>query len=272
MSEPGDKMSLRDEDLVAFLDNEMAPEERAAVEQAAATDAEVAARLAAIQGQPGALRDAFAPVLLEAPTARLGHMLDSLVVDGSGLRARGMGKSWTRRQVLAASVALVVAGGLADHAVVSLSSVLAPQDSGHWRDVVASYARLYTPETLSGIPDDPPLRAHELAEVGSIVGLQLNPKTISLPGLVLKRSQSLQYDTVPLAEINYLDAKGRPLALCIVPSHQVPKGPQLEIRRGLNVAFWNDGHHGFMVIGRQSSTDLADIAHTLAGRINTTAL
>lgn len=266
MIQNGDKMPLRDEDLVAYLDNELAPSDRAAVERAAAADGAIAARLAELQRQPADLRDAFAALLLEAPAARLKGTLNSLDATGHGK------KGWTRRHLIAASIVLLMVGGLADHALAPLRHALLPQDTGHWRDIVASYVRLYTSETLSNIPDDPSLRAHELAEVGSIIGLRLNPEAVSLPGIVLKRSQILQYDAMPLAEINYLEVHGGPMALCIVPSSQPARGPRLEVRRGLNVAYWNDGHHGFMVIGRQPQASLAQIAQSLARRISTSPL
>jgi hypothetical protein len=220
MNAPGDKMSCRDEDLIAYLDNELSPEERATVERAAAADAEVAARLAMLQGHPTDLRDAFAPLLLEAPTARLKNMLDSLDVPRIAKEPLRSKSTWSRRQLIAASVALLIVGGLASQALTPLRHALLPEGPGHWRDIVAAYVKLYTPETLSNIPDDPSLRARELAEVGDIIGLQLSPKAVELPGIVLKRSQILKYDSTPLAEINYLDADGQPMALCIVPSSQ----------------------------------------------------
>ena len=261
-------MSLRDEDLVAYLDGELAPADRAQIEQVAATDENVAARLAALQGQPADLRQAFAPLLQEAPTLRLRGKLDALDVAGPRQRAAGGTTYWTRRKLLAASVALLIAGGVADHALGPMSRALLPQDPGHWRDIVANYVRLYTAETLSDISSDPSRRAHELAEVGSMIGLRLDPAAVGLPGSVLKSAQILQYDATPLAEINYLDGNGAPLVLCIIPSSQPARGPRLETRMGLNAAFWNDGHHGFMLVGRQPPADLAKLAQSLGGRIN----
>jgi hypothetical protein len=272
MNEREGKMSLRDEDLIAYLDKELAPDDRAAVDRAAAADPQVAARLVVLQGQPAEVREVFAPLLREAPTSRLEAMLDSLdVARASQATTRGA-NSWTRRQLIAASIALVVAGGLADHVFDSLRPALLPEDPGHWRDVVAAYVRLYTPQTLSNIPDDPSLRARELAEVGRIIGLDLSAETLDMPGMVLKRSQILEYDRTPLAEINYLDPRGWPLALCIVPSSQPARGPRMEIRRDLNLAFWNDGRHGFVVTGRQSSSNLMEIARSLAKSIDATSI
>jgi anti-sigma factor RsiW len=272
MNVPGDQMSFPDETLIAYLDNELTLEERTAVERAAAIDAEMAARLTRLQGQPMDLREAFAPLLSEAPTARLKTMLDSLGVTNIGKEPVHHKHTVQRRQLIAASVAFLVVGGLAGQELTPLRHMLLPDGPGHWRDIVAAYVKLYTPETLSNIPDDPALRARELAEVGNIIGLKLSPKAVELPGVVLKRSQILKYDTTPLAEINYLDANASPMALCIVPSSQPATGLQVEVRRGLNIAFWNDGHHAFMVIGRQSLTSLEQVAQSITGQINTASL
>jgi anti-sigma factor RsiW len=272
MNIPGDKVSFPDETLVAYLDNELTLEERIAVERAAGIDTEIAARLARLQGNPMDLRDAFAPLLLEAPTARLKTILESLDVVDSDNEPVRYKHSLSRRQLIAASAAFLIAGGLSSQALISLRHALVPEGAGHWRDIVAAYVKLYTPDTLSNIPDDPALRARELAEVGNIIGLKLSPKAVALSGVVLKRSQILEYDTTPLAEINYLDANGSPMALCIIPSSQPATGPHMEVRRGLNIAFWNDGRHAFMVIGRQSLTSLAQTAKSLAGQIHTDSL
>jgi hypothetical protein len=269
MNVPGGKMSFPDETLIAYLDNELPLEERTAVESAAKIDADIAARLASLQGHPMDLRDAFALLLLEAPTARLKTILESIDATSIGKEPVRNKHAFSRRQLIAAGVALFATGGLVSQELTPLRHVLLPEGPGHWHDVVAAYVKLYTPQTLSNIPDDPALRARELAEVGNIIGLKLSPKAVELPGIVLKRSRILEYDTTPLAEINYLDANGSPMALCIVPSSQPAKGLHVEVRHGLNIAFWNDGHHAFMVIGRQSSTSLAQIARSLSGQLNT---
>jgi anti-sigma factor RsiW len=263
-----------DQDLVAYLDDELSPQDRARMEASMATDADVAARVLTLARTTIGLRKAFEPLLAEAPVARMLASLgeppsdvQAAPVRAAPMRARAKDGRVSRRWMLAAGIALVALGGLGDHLALSpLPPVTIAADAGHWRDIVASYVRLYTPETFANLPADPALRARELATVGGAIGLHLDQATVGLADLDLKQAQILRYDQTPLAEIDYLDPRFGPMALCIIPSNRPPAAPQSEIRRGLNVSFWNDGHHGFMVIGAASATDLGATAKTFAGR------
>ena len=260
----------RDEDLVAYLDDELSLKERAWVEAAMATNEHVAARVLALSRATVGLREAFDPLLLEAPMAR---MLASLGEPPTGVLAtptRGKAKDarLSRRLMIAASIVLVALGAIGDHVAMS-PRLTAPgaADSGHWRDIVASYVRLYTPDTFANLRDDSALRARELASVGQAVGLHLEPGMVDLADIDLKQAQILRYDQTPLAEINYLDPHFGPMSLCVVPSNRPAAAPQSEVRRGLNVSYWNDGRHGFMIIGAAPAANLSGIAKTLAHRL-----
>lgn len=257
-----------DADLVAYLDGELSPDERARVEAAVATDPRVAGRVLALSQTTIGLRRAFDPLLSAAPTARMREVLGIPRVESPPAASDVVRKSDRpgRRWLLAASVSLFVLGGLADHLVLSAHAPTVAMERGHWRDIVASYVRLYTSETFANIPDDPALQARELATVGSAIGLRLDPATAQLADLPMKQAQLLQYDQKSLAEINYLDPRYGPMSLCIIASAEPAAAPKSEMRRGLNVSYWNDGQHGFMVIGALPAANLMAIADTLTDR------
>lgn len=261
-----------DGDLVAYIDGELSQEARECVEVAIAMDAQVAARVVALSQTTIGLRKAFDPLLSAAPVARMLESLGEPPFETppaklhATRKAGGMGRRW----MLAASVAVFALGGLADHLAFAPRPPSVGMVAGHWRDIVASYVRLYTPETLLNLPDDPALRARELATVGGAIGLRLEPESVELADIALKQAQILRYDKTPLAEINYLDPHYGPMTLCIIPSSLPAAAPRSEIRRGLNVSYWNDGHHGFMVIGAQPASNLMAIAKTLTGRFTET--
>jgi anti-sigma factor RsiW len=260
-----------DADLVAYLDRELSPDERARVEAAVATDPQVAARVLALSQTTIGLRRAFDPLLSAAPTARMLAALGEPKAE-PGPAASGAARrsgSPDRRWLIAASVSLFVLGGLSDHLVLSPPAPSVATEKGHWRDIVASYVRLYTPETFANIPDDPALQARELATVGNAIGLRLEPATTELADIPMRQAQLLRYDQKALAEINYLDPQYGPMSLCITASSEPAAAPKSEVRRGLNVSYWNDGQHGFMVIGALPAADLAAIADTLTGRFKT---
>jgi anti-sigma factor RsiW len=260
-----------DADLVAYLDGELSPDERARVEAAVATDPGVAGRVLALSQTTIGLRKAFDPLLSAAPTARMLAALGEPKAEPRPPASEVTRRSGspTRRWLVAASLALFVLGGLADHLVLSPRAPSMATETGHWRDIVASYVRLYTSETFANIPDDPALQARELATVGNAIGLPLEPATTELADIPMKQAQLLRYDQKSLAEINYLDPRYGPMSLCIIASTEPATTPKPEVRRGLNVSYWNDGQHGFMVIGALPAADLAAIADTLTGRFKT---
>jgi anti-sigma factor RsiW len=261
-----------DADLVAYLDGELSPDERARVEAAVATDPAVAGRVLALSETTIGLRQAFDPLLSAAPTARMLAALGEPTAEPRPTAsdvARKSGSPARRRWLVAASVALFVLGGLADHLVLSPRAPSMATETGHWRDIVANYVRLYTSETFANAPDDPALQARELATVGNAIGLRLEPAATELADIPMKQAQLLRYDQKSLAEINYVDPRYGPMSLCIIASSEPAAAPKSEVRRGLNVSYWNDGQHGFMVIGALPAAELAAIADTLTGRFKT---
>ena len=57
-----------------------------------------------------------------------------------------------------------------------------------------------------------------------------------------------------------------PMALCIVRSDAGPKAPDLESRKGLNVVYWLNGTHAFMLIGHAPAGRMTAIAFDVRGR------
>jgi anti-sigma factor RsiW len=261
--------SPTDLDLVAYIDDELSREDRARVELAVARDERLAMRLADLSRVTFGMRNAFAPLLSEAPVTKMlaslgespARVEPKLVQTASTVSTRG------RRWMIAASLALVALGGLADHVAFAPNPITPAETSSHWRDIVASYVRLYTPETFANASDDEELQTRELQTVGQAIGLHLATKVVVLSGLKFKQARLLQYDSTPLAEIDYLDPYNGPMSLCIIPSNEPRSLPQAEIRRGLNVSYWNDGHRAFMVIGAQSAPYLGGVARLLASAL-----
>jgi anti-sigma factor RsiW len=77
----------------------------------------------------------------------------------------------------------------------------------------------------------------------------------------------LQYDGKPLAQIAYLDPETGPMALCIVASDAGLREPDLESRKGMNVVYWSNATHAFMLIGHAPADRMSGIADAVRGRI-----
>ncbi|MFF0920260.1 anti-sigma factor family protein [Rhizobium leguminosarum] len=254
-----------DEDLTAFIDGELTPEEAARIEAIVNEDESTAQRLEFLARASLPFEQAFAPLLSEAPREKLEAMLAAIPVKQS---AKFGPVFTTRRRFLGALAASLVAGITIDRAVIGVGARFSAKDeNSEWRGVVADYISLYSAETLAGPVPGREDQAAQLAGLDEKLGLSLSPEAVSLPGIDFKRALLLQYDGKPLAQIAYLDPETGPMALCIVRSDAGPKAPDLESRKGMNVAYWSNATHAFMLIGHAAADRMTAIAKGVRGRV-----
>ncbi|MGO8243805.1 anti-sigma factor family protein [Rhizobium johnstonii] len=257
-----------DEDLTAFIDGELTAEEAARIEAIVNEDESTAERLEFLARASLPFKQAFAPLLAEAPREKLEAMLAAIPAQQSA--KSGLTPAFaSRRRFLGALAASLVAGIAIDRAVIGISKGLSAKDeNSEWRAVVADYISLYTAETLAGPAPSREDQAAQLAGLDEKLGLSLSPEAVSLPGIDFKRAQLLQYDGKTLAQIAYLDPETGPMALCIVKSDKGPKAPDLENRKGMNVVYWSNATHAFMLIGRIPVDRVQELAENARSRLS----
>jgi anti-sigma factor RsiW len=252
-----------DEVLTAFIDGELPAEEAARIKALIGSDERIAERLEFLSRSSLPFEEAFAPLLSAAPKERLEAMLAAIPAQRPAAAT-----SISRRGLFGALAACVVAGIAADRAFIGIGRSLSQKDEGsEWRAVVADYIALYTPETLAGPVPAAEVQAAQLAHLDDKLGLSLSPEAVALPGIDFKRAQLLQYDGKPLAQIAYLDPETGPMALCIVASDAGRREPDLESRKGMNVVYWSNATHAFMLIGHAPADRMSGIADAVRGRI-----
>lgn len=271
MTSPGSHPD--DAALVAFLDGEADAAESRRLEALIASDPAIAERLAVLSRSSLDYAAAFQPLLDAAPVARLQAGLDA--VSGAGVVAPPAQdhRRWNRREMLAAGLALFVAGGLVPHFFPGLlpAPEAVPDDhDDDWRAAVAAYLALYTADTLANLPSDDAAFDRQLADVGGALGLPLSTERVQLAGIPLKRAQTFRYDDAPLAQIAYLDGDA-PMALCIIARAGDAASLETEARRGMNVAFWGNATHQFMLIGRRPMAEMRRLAENLVPRLSAQA-
>ncbi|MBV9560261.1 MAG: anti-sigma factor [Bradyrhizobium sp.] len=267
-----------DADLVAFLDGELSPAQAQWVEVWLAHDSALRQRLD-VFAQVGtvSIKEAFGALLAEAPEAQLRQMLLALPSyrpDRTITSDRSIWRlvsSRPRLALLAAGIAIFIAGMMTDRLQSDLREIagieVASDSEDEWRQAVAEYMSLYTPDTLSGISDEIPPKDRELAAVGAKLGVHLLPSSVSLPGITLKRVQILQYDGKPLGQIAYLDPHDGVVALCIYSDSHHEIGPSSEQRAGLNIVHWASQGRAYMLVGRKAMPELRELAGLLSQRL-----
>lgn len=263
---------ITDEELVAYLDGELALDRRAALEGRLAEEPALRRRLERLEDGGRPFRQAFDVLLQDAPADRLEAMLDAQ----PGAAARKVRRPSRTAWIAAAAAILLFAAGIG---LGSLIRPLAPppaqtvaEDTAEggedWRQAVAVYLSLYTAETLASLPDDDALRMRQLAAVSDKLGLTLTPERVALPALQFKRAQLLDYEGEALAQLAYLDPEFGPVAFCIIAEGDESEAQRTERRLGMNIVYWADRGYYFMLIGRAPAEQLRPLADRLAERIS----
>lgn len=251
--------ALSDETLVAYIDDRLDPQERSRIEAAIYADAGIAERFDYLSRSQLPFKQAFDCVLDQAPMHTLQTMLAGLPMPRTAPPL-----SLSRRGFVAAAAGLVIAGVVADRVFLDWRT---PTTNHGWRALVAEYMALYTPQTLDNLSSDPALQSAQLASVNLRLGLSLDAFQLALPGPEFKRAQILEYDGVPIAQITYLDPEHGPLALCITHSSSGQTATATEQRLGMNVVFWSDSRHAFMLIGHNTADQLGAMAKLIQQRL-----
>lgn len=228
-----------DEDLTAFLDGEADDALVQALSAALETDAALEARLASLDVPMDALRAGFDSLLGQAPAM---PTIDPVVASNAMPRRWG---GW------AAAAAVVLAFGAGAYGGYSYEKPAKPLT---WMQAAASYQTLYVNYTLDvPSPDIAEVQA-QLARISQSVGHDLSGAQ-AIEGLDFKRAQVLGYNGKPLAQIAYVNAKGEPMALCVIKiSKSVTQDIVVQTMGDLAAAHWKADGYAYLLIGGSDQT------------------
>jgi anti-sigma factor RsiW len=245
-----------DEQLVAYLDDQLDIEQRSRIDAAIAEDSTLNLRLQWLARSCLPFKEAYAELGQQAPLDRLQSMLDTLPSPEL--------PSMNRRWFLAAAAGLVLSSVVADRLFLGWQL---SQEKTNWRGLVADYMSLYVPQTLEHLPSDEASQSAQLRIIDTRLGLNLTPAQLVLPRSEFKRAQILEYDGVPIAQITYLDPVHGPIALCATRSNSGSRHLAHERRHDMNVVYWADMEHAWMLIGHNPAAELEGMATVLRTRL-----
>jgi anti-sigma factor RsiW len=258
-----------DEMLTAYLDGELAAEDRATLEARLAADSAAAGRLAFLGHSNLAYAEAFARLLEKAPHEKLGAMLEDLSAPSArpAMHIRRALPAIGRRGLIAAAIGCLVAGVMADRAFLALRSSFFEDEDAALRSEVAEYLALYTADSLLHASSDVQERQSQLKFAAQRLGLPLDPAAMKLGDLDMRRAQILEYDGKPLGQILYLDPAHGPVALCIIAASSGARAIASERRSGLNVIYWSSPTHSFVIAARNPMEELVARAETVRAEL-----
>jgi anti-sigma factor RsiW len=257
--------SPSNEELVAYLDGELDAGARLALDARLARDGALRDRLDRLRMDQHEFAAAFDRLFDAAPADRLAAMLARVEAESAAKPAAAKAGNWRILQLIAAGLVLFLIGGAVGYLAGTGkgSDEIAEVTPGYWRQVVAEYVSLYSPETFAGFPDDRAIQTVALAAVGKPLGLTLTPDNVALPGLTLKGPVLFKFRDMPLAQVGYLSKNYGPVAFCMIVNGQPDKGPTFETREGKNIVYWQKGGRGYLVIGTAPRDQLEAYAERL---------
>lgn len=256
-----------DEAIVAWLDGEMSDADARSFEAAFKSDGQLAARTAELMSSNQNYRQAFAPLLDEAPLERMQARLDAQLAKVEDSRTPAPRPSFSRRAMIAASLSfLLIGSGLG---YLARPAADEQDENENIRDLEARYMSLYNAETLLDLDSSPPLLQRGLARTAEDLGLHLNEQQLRLQGAELKMVRMLRYDSTSIAQIAWMHAEYGPMALCISPQRQPGRAEiSSERRHGMNLTWWQDRGYQFVLIGRNPGAELQNSARTLQAALS----
>ncbi len=253
-------MSDEDAELVGLIDNELDEDAKRRVLERLAEDDVLRRRYEALRDVGPSIDAAFTTLLENAPLSRLRAAIPPEIVPRAayrpfaGVALRGLAAGFVIG-ILTAGAAAWVALSLAPH-----------EEKEDWRAAVVEYMELYTNETFAFDDVDPSIKEKKLNAFGRDVGTTLTPENLAIPGLRFKTAQILAYDGSPLVEIAYVDGQGAPVLFCIIANGGADAPTQLERRDDFSLASWSEAGRSYLVIGRLSGQQVAELARALERR------
>jgi len=220
-----------DEELVAYLDGEIAPERYEALRVEIDRSPDLRRRLDNLKIDRGSMLDAFEALGKAAPPM-------------PALPQKTAEPPRPRLWLVAASLVCGLAIGS------TLALVAGGQKPG-WQQYVASYQALYVNRTLSHIDLDRDEQTAELSLVADAIGKGIDLDVFTdTPDLDYKRAQILGFEGRPLVQFAFLSKVGEPMALCVIRTDAEQDVPVASgTMEGLSTASWTRDGYGYLLIG-----------------------
>ena len=267
---------MSNEQLVSYLDGELLQSERAEVEQLIASDPAVRLRLELFNRGDRRFKEVFRPLLSRAPIEKLQASLASARAKTRSQGALERPNRYLIMGIAAAFMLIIILGGvIAGYFIGAKTSPTGMSTSERadpalkprgWREALADYHALLSPETFSAALRDVDAQTRALELAGRTLGLRLTVERISAAALDFQRTEILQLKTMPVVQLDYLTKTGIPLSFSIVKSGEASRPPALEKHRGLNIVHWVMGGYGFMLVSRIPEAQLKAIAKGMQRR------
>ena len=266
-----DEITLR-----AYVDDELAANQREQVEMQLAQQPQLRAQVQALQASRLPYRSAFESDALPPMPASLRAEVASLTALASSASASAGPSLFTRLDQLldrrrwlglgaatGAGLGLGFAASFAAGPFVSLlqsGAGFGTQDSAAWVNAIANYQALYVRATVDQNVDDAARVQRLLSDFANTAQITVNVPNLTEAGLSFRRIQRLGYENKPLLQMIFLPAQGNPTALCALPAQLADSGIRQSEQHGMQVLNWQRRGMSYVLVtalGAQNAKSVA---------------
>ena len=267
-----DPLNIDDTVLLAYVEGELTPEQRAEVEAALAISCTLAERVVVLRSSilpyAAAFHRQVTPPVPQGLTDKVNDLIRAspAVSPDEMARPRGGSASWRVPVARAApwhvAAAAFVAGVVLCVGTLQLVSRQRPA-APEWVQSVASYQELYARQTLANIVEDRALTQRVISD-SHAAGVDTVIPDLRAAGLTFKRAQRLSFHGQELIQLVYLPASGDPVALCVMREKSRNSAPHAHELGPMHAAVWHAGQLGYVLVAKNTPVDVLDLGRRIA--------
>jgi len=254
---------VEEQELHAYVDGQLDPQRREAVEAWLVDHPEAAQQVAEYQRQNQAMREMFDPVMVEPVPDEITIPLNRNGIMGSKINDRPFLR-------VAAMVAFMIMGGIIGYAVHDQTPVIPPSQMASFSKQAVIAHVVYTPEVLHPVEVSAEQEAHLSRWLSKRLGTKLNVPHLAPMGFNLVGGRLLPGETGPAAQFMYENTQGKRLTLYV--SHVDKKVSETAFRYdrrdGVSVFYWIDGSMGYALSGEIDKQQLLGAANEVYHALN----
>lgn len=255
--------TVDENELHAYVDGQLDPQRRDAVEAWLAIHPEAAQRVAEYQQQNLALQKMFDPVVAEpVPDAMIAPLHRNGIM-GSKIYASPFLR-------VAAMTAFMVIGGIIGYTIHDRVPVMQPTQIANFSQQAVIAHVVYTPEVLHPVEVSAEQEAHLSRWLSKRLGTKLNVPHLAPMGFNLIGGRLLPGETGPAALFMYENTQGKRLTLYVshVDEEVSETAFRYDKRDGVSVFYWIDGSMGYALSGEVDKQQLLNAADKVYHALN----
>lgn len=243
------------DDLIsAYADGELDETSATTVEHYLADHPEALERLAMHREMSALLRTAFAVPPVTAQAAEPKGATAKRVPLAMRLRQR------FRVPAHGWAIAASIAAGIVGYGAGATWPDLIESEQSRMLGEVAEYHEVYSKETVHLVEVTADQVDHLKAWLGKRIKGPVPIPDFRPAGLTFAGARMAVLDGAPVAQLMYTRADGPPIAFCLFHHPGKPTGVVVERHGGMNVAMWEDGTQGYIVVGEADAALIRSLA------------